>query len=353
VSHVLLATIAAALSFAVTPAVRRLAIAVHAIDHPGRRRVHASPVPRLGGLAVLAAALATAALGAFVGVDVVGRLVASGWRLDWLLGGILLAVATGVVDDVRGLAPLPKLLLIVAAAAVAVAGGYGLRGFTEPFTGTYVEFGPLGGLATVSWIVVVTSAFNLVDGLDGLATGVALIASVTLLAVSHVEGRADVALLWAVLAGALVGFLPYNFFPASIFLGDSGSYLLGYLLAVLAVQSLEKGATVVAVLVPVLALGLPMTELVSTVVRRSTAWGAGAILRADRGHIHHDLLRRGLTHRGAVLTLYAVCAALGALACLSVVVQGRTSALVVGVGAIATYVGIGWLRTRRPPSRAR
>jgi UDP-GlcNAc:undecaprenyl-phosphate GlcNAc-1-phosphate transferase len=347
VTYLLLAAIAALLSFALTPVVRRLAIRVHAIDRPGRRRMHSSPVPRLGGLAVLAASFGTLWLAPLVGVAVIDRLAAGGWELGWLLAGVLLAVATGVRDDTHGLSPLPKLALVVAAAVVAVAGGYGLRGFTEPVTGTYIEFGAVGGLVTVGWIVVVTNAFNLVDGLDGLASGVALIASMTLLAVSLIEGRDDVALLWAVLGGSLLGFLPYNFFPASIFLGDSGSYLLGYLLAVLAIQSLEKGATLVVVLVPVLALGLPVTEVVSTVLRRSASRGAGAIMRADRGHIHHRLLRQGLSHRGAVLTLYAVCAGLGALAFLAVIVQGPASALAVGIGGIATYAGIGWLRVGR------
>ncbi|MGH7895514.1 MAG: glycosyltransferase family 4 protein [Candidatus Binatia bacterium] len=345
-THLLvLAVIAATLAFALTPGVRWLATRLHAIDRPGRRRVHQGAVPRLGGLAVLGAVLGTLAVGPIVGVDVVSLLAARGWNLGWLLAGVLLTVATGVRDDTRGLKPLPKLGLVVAASGVALAGGYGLRGFTDPFTGTYVELGPLGGLATLCWIVVVTNAFNLVDGLDGLASGVALIASATLLAVSLIEGREDVALLWAVLGGALAGFLPYNFFPARIFLGDSGSLLLGYLLAVLALQSLEKGATLVVILAPVLALGLPVTEVVSTVVRRTVSQGAGSIFRADRGHIHHRLLRGGLSHRGAVLALYAVCAVLGGLSFLAVITHGA-SAVVVGIAGTATYAAIRWLGRR-------
>src|SRR4029079_14963798 len=172
-------------------------------------------------------------------------------------------------------------------------------------------------LVTVVWIVSITNAFNLIDGLDGLETGVAVLASATLLAISLSEGRADAACLWATLGGALVGFLRYNFNPASIFLGDSGSLLLGYLFAVLSIQSLQKGAAAVVVVAPLLALGLPIMEVVLTFLRRTLESGLGSVVRGDREHIHDRLVARGMTHRGAVLTLYVVCAAFGGLAFLA------------------------------------
>jgi len=335
-----LAATAAALALALTPLLRRLAVRIGAIDQPDGRRVHVSAVPRLGGLAIVGAVLGAVLLSPLLGVDVAALLVVRDWHLGWLLAGVFTVVAAGVWDDLHGLAPLAKLGLVLIAALAALAGDFGLHGFTDPLSGTYVTFGALGGLVTLVWIVAVTNAFNLVDGLDGLASGVALLAAVTLLAVSLLEGRQEAALLWAVIGGALAGFLPYNFFPATIFLGDSGSLFLGYALAVLAVQSLEKSATLVIVLVPVLALGLPVIEIGLTVLRRASTRGVTALFRADRDHIHHRLLGSGLSHRRAVLTLYALCAALGAFAFLAVVVQGPWNAVLVGVTSVASFAAI-------------
>jgi UDP-GlcNAc:undecaprenyl-phosphate GlcNAc-1-phosphate transferase len=348
VRYLVLAATAAALSVLATPLVRALAIRLRAMDEPGARRVHTTAIPRLGGLAVLAACLLTLTIAPLLGVEALALLGGRGWHLGWLLAGVGLMAATGAVDDVRGIDARAKLLLQAAAAGLALAGGYGLRGFTNPFTGGYSEFGALGGLLTVVWIVGITNAFNLIDGLDGLAAGVGLIVSATLLVVSLMEGRIDSACLWATLLGGLAGFLVYNFNPASIFLGDAGSLPLGYLIAVLAIQSLQKGATAVVVLVPLLALGLPIMEVAVTLLRRTFLSGVASVFRADRDHFHHRLLRRGMTHRGAVLTLYAACLAFCLLAFIAVVVQGPANALVIGVAAIAMYAAIRMLGYRVP-----
>jgi UDP-GlcNAc:undecaprenyl-phosphate/decaprenyl-phosphate GlcNAc-1-phosphate transferase len=340
VEYLALALTAAGVALLATPPIGVLARRLGAVDTPGPRRVHAHPVPRLGGVALLLAGLATLQIAPLVGVRALDRLQAGGWHLGWLLGGALVVVAAGAVDDVRDLPPLPKLGLQIVAAGVALGGGYGLRGFTNPFGGGYVEFGALGSVLTLAWIVTITNAFNLIDGLDGLAAGVALIASTTLFAVSLAQGRTDAAALWATLGGTLVGFLRYNFNPASIFLGDSGSLLLGYLLGVLSIQSLQKGATAVIVLVPILALGLPLMEVVLTLFRRTFFSGVASVFRADREHIHHRLMGQGMTHRRAVLTLYAVCVAFSALSFVAVAVQGPGNAVVVGVAAAAMYAGI-------------
>ena len=348
-TYVTLALAAAVAAFVFTPLVRALADRAGAIDVPDGRRVHDVAVPRLGGVAVLLACIVPLVLGPWLGTDVRALLVASGWDVGALFAGVLVIVATGVVDDTRGLGPLPKLVLQIVAAAVAVGGGYGLIGVTIPFTGGFVAFGVFAPLVTVVWIVSITNAFNLIDGLDGLATGVALIASATLLAISLSEGRADAACLWATLGGALVGFLRYNFNPASIFLGDSGSLLLGYLFAVLSIQSLQKGAAAVVVVAPLLALGLPIMEVVLTFLRRTLESGLGSVVRGDREHIHDRLVARGMTHRGAVLTLYVVCAAFGGLAFLAVLASGPGNAVVVAVAAAATIAGVRALGYRRRP----
>jgi UDP-GlcNAc:undecaprenyl-phosphate GlcNAc-1-phosphate transferase len=349
VAYLILALTAAGLTLAVTPLVRALAVGLGAVDVPAARRVHRAPVPRLGGVAILIGGGAALAFAPLLGVPALDLLAARGWHLGWLLAGVLVVTTAGIVDDIRGLDPLPKLAWQGAAAALAIAGGYGLRGATNPFTGGFIEFGAAGVLATLVWILVITNAFNLIDGLDGLAAGVAMIASATLLIVAVSEDRVDAACLWATLLGALAGFLRYNFNPASIFLGDSGSLLIGYLLAVLSLQSLQKGATAVVVLVPMLALGLPIMEVVLTLIRRTLVSGLASVFRADREHIHHRLVATGMTQRSAVLTLYAVCVAFSALAFLAVAAQGPLNAVVVGVAALATAAGIRALGYRRKP----
>ena len=348
-TYVTLALTAAVAALVFTPLVRVLAARVGALDVPDGRRVHDVAVPRLGGVAVLLACVVTLALAPALGSDVRGLLVARGWDVGALLVGVLIVIATGVVDDTRGLRPLPKLGFQIVAAAVAVGGGYGFAGMRNPLTGDFVAFGVLAPVLTVGWIVAITNAFNLIDGLDGLATGVGLIASAALLAISLSEGRADAACVWATLGGALAGFLRYNFNPASIFLGDSGSLLLGYLFAVLSAQSLQKGAATVVVVAPLLALGFPIMEVVLTFLRRTLVSGLASVIRADREHIHDRLVARGMTHRGAVLTLYAVCAAFGGLAFLAVLASGPGNTIVVGLAAAATIAGVRALGYRRPP----
>lgn len=331
---------AAVIALVVTPLVRLLALRIGVVDEPGGRRVHQGAVPRLGGVAVLVAGVGALVLARALGLEVFAVLLSYGWSLQWLLAGTLLMVAVGVADDVWGLGPAPKLAVEILAAFMALAGGYGFTAVTNPFTGGYIQLGTLGGLFTLLWVVGITNAFNLIDGLDGLAAGTGLIASVTLLVVSLIEGRPDATLLAATVAGALAGFLYFNFSPASIFLGDSGSLLLGYLLAVVSVQSLQKGATTVVIIAPILALGLPILDTLLAVARRFLVSGFASIFRADQEHIHHRLVDMGMTQRRAVLVLYAVCVALGLMAFLAVTVRGLGKGVVVGVLALATYVAV-------------
>jgi UDP-GlcNAc:undecaprenyl-phosphate GlcNAc-1-phosphate transferase len=331
----------------VTPLVRAAAWRLDAVDHGGGRRVHAGQVPRLGGVALLLAAGAALLLAEGLGWPVRATLDAYGWRLDWLGAGALLMLLIGVADDVRGLGPLTKVALQTVAALLALQGGYGFHGVTNPFTGGAIWLGPFGAVATVLWIVGITNAFNLIDGLDGLAAGTGLIAALTLFLVSLSEGRPDAALLAITLAGALVGFLRFNFNPATIFLGDAGSLLLGYVLSVLSIQSLQKGPTTVVILVPILTLGLPIIEATVTIGRRVLVAGLASVIQADQAHIHHRLLDLGMTHRRAVLLLYAVCVAFGALAFLAVSARGRGDALIVAAVALAAFLAVRKLGYRR------
>ena len=289
------------------------------------------PVPRLGGIAVFAAMM----------VGLLVSLLPSQWTGGGggpgsaLLGGILLGGAilftVGLVDDVRDLRPVTKFLAQVVAAVIVYTMGFRIDVLS---VGASFELS-LGWLSlplTVLWIVGVTNAFNLIDGLDGLASGIALVALGTTLVIALMMGHADIALICVALLGALLGFLPYNFSPARIFLGDSGSLFIGFLLAVLSVRGSMKSATAVLAIVPLFALALPILDTSLAIVRR---WLRGTPLSgADARHIHHQLLARGLTHRRAVSILYLASSAFAVLG-LSLALSPPTMVLwVAGVGGV-------------------
>lgn len=259
-------------------------------------------VPRLGGIPVIFAT--SAALGAALllpgGAEdrVVAGMLAAGWLL----------FAAGLLDDLFDLRPAQKLLAQVAAALVAY--GFGFRIEEITFAGATAEVGLLALPLTLLWIVAVTNAFNLIDGLDGLATGIGVVALGSIFGVSLLLGNGDVALVCAALGGALLGFLRYNFRPARIFLGDSGSLFVGFMVAVLSVHGSTKSATAVLVTVPLLVLALPLLDTLLAVVRR---WLRGKpVFGADEHHLHHRLLAAGVTHVRAVVLLYVLAAAMAA-----------------------------------------
>lgn len=354
----LLGLTAATMSFLLTPPVRALAFWLGAVDRPGGRKVHDTPVARLGGVAVLAAFLCSVSVGLMVDPTIVDAFLAAGCDLRWLYAGALLVATIGIADDVWRLGPVPKLCFQILAALTVLAGGYGIHAVTNPFTGAAVELGWLGVPVTLLWVVGITNAINLIDGLDGLATGVGIIASVTLAVVSLSLGRVEIALLAVALVGALAGFLCFNFHPARSFLGDSGSLAVGYLLSVFSIESSHKGATAVVMLVPMLALGLPIMDTLLAMLRRLLSAlrvvrldrerneyrflvvGSASIFRADRNHIHHRLMQLGLTHRRTVLLLYGVCGALGVVTLLAVQVQGGAKLALVAIVAVGTWLGV-------------
>jgi UDP-GlcNAc:undecaprenyl-phosphate/decaprenyl-phosphate GlcNAc-1-phosphate transferase len=300
-------------SLALTREVLRTSLRLGLTDRPGVHKVHVTPVPRLGGVAI-AMALALA-LGVAVIIDThaaTGPLPDARSLLPIVCGG-LIVFAVGLWDDLDPLGPGFKLGAQAAAAGVVIAAGLTIERVTV--LGATHELGLIGIPVTLAWVLVITNAFNLLDGLDGLAGGLVAIAAVTCAIVLIARDELPSAMLLVSLAGAVLGFLAYNFHPARIFMGDSGALLSGFLLAVTAVTGRQKGATALAVSVPLFIFALPLADTLVAIVRRmghrpvrsGDAGAAGFVQRiftGDRRHIHHKLLQLGLSHRMAVLFLY-------------------------------------------------
>lgn len=293
------------LSLFLTPLAGRLALWLRALDpFSARKLLRPSQVPRLGGVAI-AVAFYIAVAGLWWSGSVVARATFQPGSpvLAILLGGVPILLL-GIVDDLRGLRALPKLLVEICVALLLYWQGLRVLGTNGP-TGPIELSQLLSALVTVAWIVGVVNAVNLIDGLDGLASGVAIIALGTTTVAALLRGDVLLAFLAGSLAGATLGFLRYNFNPASIFMGDSGSLFLGYLLATTSIWSVRKAATAVLVVFPVVALGLPLLDTGLTISRRFLS--GRPVMQADRDHVHHRLLLKGLPVRRAVLLLYAAC----------------------------------------------
>ena len=291
-----------AVSFLMCPLVKSFAYRIGAIDVPkDSRRMHKKPVPRLGGLAIYLGFLVSLLL--FVRVD---------GELQGILLGASVIVVLGVVDDMSPLRAYFKFCVQIAAALIAVFHGVVIETLSNPNVfadSPYWDLGWLSVPVTVLWIVGITNAVNLIDGLDGLACGVSTISAVTVLVIALLVSEGDIALVMAALAGACLGFLPYNRNPARMFMGDTGSTFLGYVLATVSIQGLFKYYAVVSFAVPFLILGLPMFDTLFAIVRR-LAHGQNP-MAPDRGHIHHRLIDMGLSQKQAVAALYVISSILG------------------------------------------
>lgn len=307
-------TFAAALvvGLVVTPLVRHFAHGLDLLDQPGGRKVHQVPVPRLGGVAMAlafgvaigAATIASPDLGA------VGGLRPN--HAPAILAGVGLLFVAGIIDDTRGMRAIVKLAFQIAAAVLAWSLGLGLERFQFPWG--VVELGPLALPITVAWVVGVINAVNLIDGLDGLASGVALTVLGAFGLLAAADGVDPTLLIVVATVGAAFGFLAYNLHPASIIMGDTGSMFLGFVVAAIGISLTQDGASPVPPWVPLIALGLPFADTAWAVIRR-TARG-DAVFAPDRGHIHHQLLRLGFSQRDAMLSLTAVSAGLAIIAIL-------------------------------------
>jgi UDP-GlcNAc:undecaprenyl-phosphate GlcNAc-1-phosphate transferase len=314
-----LAVASGAVAAAATPLARALAVRIGALDRPGPRRVHREPVPSLGGLAFVAAVL---------GVAWVARALPGPARE--LTGGPLVGLtfasipilALGIVDDLRGVSAHAKLGVQICAALVLSLFGYGVTAITNPFGGTLFAHA-LNAPLTVAWVLLVTNAINLIDGLDGLAAGVVAVVSGTLWWVGHVHGDMYVMFLSAILVGATLGFLPFNFPSARVFMGDTGSQFLGLTVAALSLLENRKGTTTLTLLFPIVALGLPLIDSVTAFGRRVLA--GRPVFHADSEHIHHRLLRLGWSPHRAVIALWLVSALLGLAAVMLEPLERRTA----------------------------
>ena len=330
--YVLLALLTAAvISCLATPLVKQLSVKYGAVDVPkDGRRMHDHPIPRMGGLAIFLGFMASVLL--FIAMNTAKR---------GMLAGAVIIVILGVLDDKYALPAVPKFLVQIIAALVAVMAGNRIEVLSNPNIFSENELWELGWLSfpvTVIWIVAITNAVNLIDGLDGLACGVSTISAATMLIIALMFTELDVAVMMAALAGACMGFLPYNFNPAKIFMGDTGATFLGFIMATVSVEGMFKMYGLISFVAPFLILGLPIFDVCFAVVRRVSH--GQSPMQPDRGHVHHRLIDMGFSQKQAVGVLYVVSAILG----LSAVVLTATNAVraMVFLLAMGMTVAVAW-----------
>ena len=316
-----------AIAFASTPLVKRLAVKIGAIDVPkDKRRMHKKPIPLIGGLAIFFGFLITVLILYKMDIELIGT-----------LAGAIIIVILGIFDDKYNLPAKFKFVVQIVAALIPVLCGIRIERIIIPFMSSGgFEFGWLSYPITILWIVALTNAVNLIDGLDGLASGVSAIASFSIFCVALMQGQFGTAILTAALVGACFGFLPYNFNPASIFMGDTGSTFLGFVMAVISVMGLFKIHTIISFAVPFIAFGIPIFDTSFAIFRRIKEHRP--IMSPDRGHLHHRLIDRGFSHKQTVLIIYSICILLGLIAvvCFKSKIWALAIAAIGVLGALTT-----------------
>lgn len=323
-TYIVAFTVALAVAYFLTPRIIEVAVKAGAMDAPDARKVHTKPIPRMGGLAIYAGFVLAVLASMHVSREIFGL----------LMGGTVILIV-GIIDDLRQLSAKTKLLGQIAAASVLIFFDIRIDWITNPFGEmVYVDF--LSVPLTILWVVGLTNTVNLIDGLDGLAAGVSTIASVTILLVALQQDFWIVAILTAALAGSALGFLQYNFNPAKIFMGDTGSMFLGYMLAAISVIGAVKSAATIALIVPIVALGLPIMDTAFAIIRRYMS--GRPIFKPDRGHLHHRLLEMGFSQKQAVLLMYVIsgCLGLSAIA-LTEVNKGLGVLIILAIVVIAFF----------------
>ncbi len=357
-SFFLFAAAAFVLGLLLTPFVRRMALEWHLVDEPNARKVHRARIPRLGGVAIFAAFFITAVAIVYSDYCGVSGVALTIVEINKILDGGVLILLVGVYDDLFGLDALHKLFWQVAVAVVMIGFGYVIRDISIPGLAHVFHLGWFGYPVTVLWIVGVMNALNLIDGLDGLAAGLATIATALIFALALLNHQGDVAFLAAILVGSLLGFWVFNMNPASIFMGDSGSLFLGYILAVISIRAVQGAGATVAIGAPLLLIGLPLLDTGAAFIRRLVAASGlfqpdkplhmpslSVAFRPDRGHIHHRLLVAGFSQRQVVLLLYAVATFLGVAGFLLAMARGIAATLTVVY--VAVVLGFIVIRVRR------
>lgn len=319
------------LSYLFTPLAKLIAIKIGAIDVPkDERRVHKVPIPRLGGLAIYLASLISIII--FLPIDKT--------IISIMIGGTIIVI-TGIVDDVKPIKARWKFFFQIVAAAVLVLGDVKIDFLGNPFVeGEIINLGVFAIPATIFWVIGITNTLNLIDGLDGLSAGVGAIAAVSLFFVAGSIEYFDtsmIMILCAIIAGSAFGFLPHNFNPAKIFMGDTGAMYLGYMLSVIAIEGVMKSVATITIVVPILALGLPIFDTTFAILRRVK--NKRPISEADKGHVHHRLLDKGLSQKQAVLVLYMVSAIFGSAAVLMTGLKPSYGVLVVGIILTLLFLG--------------
>lgn len=317
-----------------TPLCRNLAAGRGWLDVPDpKRKIHSRPIPRIGGISIVVSYLASFAIVLLCWHDSEGML-RDHLRLTWqLVPAAALIFVTGLLDDLLGLRPWQKLVGQTCAAVIAYAAGVHLTSISGVELSSWLTLP-----ATIVWLVACSNAFNLIDGVDGLAAGLGFFATLTILMAALLQQNLSLAIATAPLAGALLGFLRYNFNPASVFLGDCGSLLIGFLLGCYGVLWSQKSATVLGMTAPLMVLAIPLLDTALAIVRRFL--GRQPIFGADRGHVHHRLLARGLTPRRVVLLLYGICGIAAGLSLLQSMFHDRFGGAILVIFCVGAWLGI-------------
>lgn len=331
--------VAVVVTYIMVPISKHIAWSLGAIDYPGNRRVNAKPIPRCGGIA-LYVGMSMACLTVFVGMRCFGwtfkeSYLIEGINFDMLFIGVTLMFLVGLIDDVVQLPALPKLAGQILAAIVVVLSGVSIGGVRTVIAGDYVALGWLDYPLTVAYLVVFVNITNLIDGLDGLASG--LIAIVAFSLMFLVWRRGSYMLVFACLAliGCCLAFLRFNFFPASIFMGDSGSHLLGLLVGIISVVGVVRTQGLIVMLIPLVIAGVPLLDAASAFIRRLR--GRQNPGQADLGHVHHRLMRAGLSQKRAVAVLWFCSAVLGFVGCIMIGVSGPRRWLLFALLALVMF----------------